>query len=66
MKAVVINKFVESYDDVQVSEIPTLVPKDDEIVIQVKAAGVNFVDTLYVRRINKSRNLYYVPSHSIG
>lgn len=45
------NRYLQSYSDVQVSEVPTPVPKDDEILIQVKAAGVNFVDTLYVSRV---------------
>lgn len=44
--------YLQSYDDVRVSEVPTPVPKDDEVLIQVKAAGVNFVDTLYVSDID--------------
>jgi len=66
MKAVVINKFVESYDDVQVSEIPTLVPKDDLIVIQVKAAGVNFVDTLYAKGKHQNNRRHVKPPFTLG
>lgn len=38
----------QNYDEVHVSEVAAPTPKDDEILVQVKAAGVNFVDTLYV------------------
>ncbi|KAI4594456.1 hypothetical protein KJ359_008245 [Pestalotiopsis sp. 9143b] len=48
MKAVVINRFVEDYTEVDVSEVPIPKVEDGDILVQVKAAGVNFVDTLYV------------------
>ena len=48
MKAVVTHKFHTSVKDVHVSNISRPEPKPDEILIQVIAAGVNFVDTLYV------------------
>lgn len=48
MKAVVIEKFCQSFTELRVSEIPNAEAQDDNIVIKVAAAGVNFVDTLYV------------------
>lgn len=49
MKAVIIPEFYQSLDQVHVSKIPQPIPEDDELLIRVEAAGVNFVDTLYVR-----------------
>jgi len=40
---------MQSYNEINVSRVPTPRPRKDEILVQVKAAGVNFVDTLYVR-----------------
>lgn len=50
MKAVVIKEFCRTLDQVCVSSIDR--PRDEHgrILIQVKACGVNFVDTLYVRQ----------------
>ncbi|KXJ86931.1 hypothetical protein Micbo1qcDRAFT_152478 [Microdochium bolleyi] len=66
MKAVVINKFVDSYDDVIVSNVPRPVPKDDELLIQVKAAGVNFVDTLYARGKHQNNKSHVKPPFTLG
>lgn len=49
MRAVVIDDFCQTLAQVQVSETPKPNPKPDELLILVLAAGVNFVDTLYVR-----------------
>lgn len=46
-----IKQFCDSLDEIQVSDIPRPQPKPTEVLIKVVAAGVNFVDTLYVRRI---------------
>ena len=35
-----------SYDVLQVQEVPDLAPKEDELIIQVKASGLNFADIL--------------------
>lgn len=35
-----------SYDVLQVQDVPDLTPKDDQLVIQVKASGLNFADIL--------------------
>ena len=35
-----------SYEVLQVQEAPDLIPKDDELIINVKAAGINFADIL--------------------
>lgn len=49
MKAVVAKEFYQSLDHVHVSAVPQPIPRPDDILIKVIAAGVNFVDTLYVR-----------------
>lgn len=48
MKAILIDKFCETLDDVRVSEIPTPEATGDNILIRVRGVGVNYVDTLYV------------------
>ncbi|MGK7371179.1 MAG: synaptic vesicle VAT-1 family membrane protein [Candidatus Halalkalibacterium sp. M3_1C_030] len=42
----VVNTKNGSYDVLQVQEVPDLVPKQDELVINIKASGLNFADIL--------------------
>ena len=42
----VVNTKTGSYDVLKVQEVPDLTPKEDELLIQVKAAGINFADIL--------------------
>lgn len=48
MKAVIVREFYETLGQLRVSEVPEPSPADDDVLIKVIAAGVNFVDTLYV------------------
>lgn len=48
MKAVVCNQFAP-IDALEITEIPDPTPKEYEVLIDVKAAGVNFPDTLLVQ-----------------
>ncbi|KAK6064640.1 zeta-crystallin [Seiridium cupressi] len=66
MKAVVIEHFVRSYGDVRVSDIPIPQPNGQEILIQVKAAGVNFVDTLYCRGLHQNNRRHVKPPFTLG
>jgi len=75
MKAIVINDFVkvsgsptmltdqtdrvQDFDEITVAEVERPVPKSNEVLVQVKAAGVNYVDTLYA--CASERNLKAVP-----
>lgn len=65
MKAVIIDQFVkvsvetqkkltetdlnQNYDEIRVSEVSEPTQKDNEVLVRVEAAGLNFVDLLYVR-----------------
>jgi hypothetical protein len=40
---------VKRYDDLRVSDVIDPERKDDEVLVNVGAAGLNFVDLLYVR-----------------
>lgn len=42
-------QYRQDLDEIKVSEVDRPLPNSDEYLIQVKAAGVNFVDILYVR-----------------
>ena len=42
----IVNKKNGSYEVLEVEEVPDLVPKSDELVIDVKASGLNFADIL--------------------
>lgn len=35
-------------DDIKVSSIPIPIPAEDEVLVKIEAAGVNFIDQLYV------------------
>jgi NADPH:quinone reductase-like Zn-dependent oxidoreductase len=48
MKAIVVRKFNDTLDQLVVSETGTPSPSTNEILIKIIAAGVNYVDTLYV------------------
>jgi len=42
----IVNTSNGSYDVLEIQEVPDLVPKKDELVIDVKASGLNFADIL--------------------
>lgn len=48
MKAILIDKFCETLDQVRVSEVPAPEATGDNVLIRVRGVGVNYVDTLYV------------------
>ncbi|ERS97834.1 hypothetical protein HMPREF1624_06005 [Sporothrix schenckii ATCC 58251] len=69
MKAVQIREFLkvlENLGDVTVSDVAPPVPKEDEVVVQVKAAGVNFVDTLYARGKHQNNRRHVTPPFTLG
>ncbi|KAI0121175.1 zeta-crystallin [Xylariales sp. AK1849] len=66
MKAVVIDRFVRDFDEIHVSSVPMPVPKDDEILVKVIAAGVNFVDTLYARGLHQNNRRHIKPPFTLG
>ncbi|KAL7956761.1 hypothetical protein V8C34DRAFT_315413 [Trichoderma compactum] len=49
MRGIEIQKYVKSPAELQVTELPDPVPKDDEYVIEVHAAAANFFDILQVQ-----------------
>ncbi|KAI0466282.1 zeta-crystallin [Xylaria cf. heliscus] len=66
MNAVVVHHFIENYNDLRVSNIPIPKPQRDEILVQVKAAGVNFVDTLYARGKHQNNHRHVRPPFTLG
>lgn len=49
----------QNYDEIRVSEVPNPIQRDGEVLVRVKAAGLNFVDLLYV---SDSELSFQVPS----
>ncbi|CZT09682.1 related to quinone reductase [Rhynchosporium graminicola] len=66
MKAILIAKFVETVKEVKISEVPTPEPKDDEVLIRIAAAGVNFVDLLYARGKHQNNRSLITPPFILG
>lgn len=66
MKAIVVHEFCGSLDDIRVSDVPRPQPRTGEILIRVVAAGVNFVDILYVRAAHFHSQSAYLPIYDPG
>ncbi|KAJ6788072.1 hypothetical protein PWT90_02519 [Aphanocladium album] len=66
MKAILIDKFCETLDQVQVSEVPTPEATGDNILIRVRGVGVNYVDTLYARGKHQNNKRHVVPPFVLG
>ncbi|KAH9219185.1 zeta-crystallin [Leptodontidium sp. 2 PMI_412] len=66
MKAIRIDKFVDKIEDIRISEIPVPEPKDGEVLVQIEAAGVNFVDLLYARGKHQNNRSLVTPPFTLG
>ncbi|KAG9243647.1 zeta-crystallin [Calycina marina] len=66
MKAICIDRFVENYNDIKVTEVTRPNPKNGEILIQIAAAGVNFVDLLYCRGKHQNNRSLVRPPFILG
>ncbi|KAK0113610.1 hypothetical protein ONS95_013855 [Cadophora gregata] len=66
MKAILIDKFVERVDDVKISEVPNPEAKDEEVLVKIEAAGVNFVDLLYARGKHQNNRSLVTPPFILG
>lgn len=49
MKALQIVKFVDSYSDLAVTDIPSPVPNDSQVLVRITHSALNHVDLLYAR-----------------
>lgn len=50
LKVQFIDQF-QDYDEIKVSEVPQPRPREGEVLVKIAAAGVNFVDLLYVSHV---------------
>ncbi|OHW92925.1 NAD-binding rossmann-fold containing protein [Colletotrichum incanum] len=65
-RAVVITEFVNDFDEIKVSVVDRPPFRPDEYLIQVKAAGVNFVDTLYAKGKHQNNRSLVRPPFVLG
>ncbi|WQF87857.1 Putative GroES-like superfamily, alcohol dehydrogenase-like, NAD(P)-binding domain superfamily [Colletotrichum destructivum] len=65
-RAIIKHKFVTDLDKIKVSEVDRPIPNSDEYLIQVKAAGVNFVDILYVKGKHQNNRALVRPPFVLG
>ncbi|KAF7553908.1 hypothetical protein G7Z17_g3258 [Cylindrodendrum hubeiense] len=66
MKAIVVNDFCESLDEILVSDVPPPQPKAGEILVRIVAAGVNFVDILYAQGRHQNNKKLVRPPFTLG
>ncbi|KAH7379712.1 quinone oxidoreductase [Cadophora sp. MPI-SDFR-AT-0126] len=66
MKAIRIDAFVDKIEDLKISEVPDAEVKDGEILVQIEAAGVNFVDLLYARGKHQNNRSLVTPPFILG
>ena len=66
MRAIVCNNF-ESPDKLQVSQVDDPVPAEDEVLIQIKATGLGYVDALTVAGLYQIKPpLPFTPGNEIA
>ncbi|PMB64232.1 Quinone oxidoreductase-like protein 2 [Beauveria bassiana] len=66
MKAILIDKFCETLGQVRVSEVPSPEATGDNILIQVRGVGVNYVDTLYALGKHQNNKRHVTPPFILG
>ncbi|CZR56041.1 related to quinone reductase [Phialocephala subalpina] len=66
MKAILIDKFVQKYDDIQISEVSQPRAREGEVLVKIEAAGVNFVDLLYARGKHQNNRSLVKPPFILG
>ncbi|KAI9876383.1 MAG: hypothetical protein M1830_006642 [Pleopsidium flavum] len=67
MKAIVISRFVDSYSDLTITDIPEPIPKKrSEILVNVHFAAINFVDLLYARGTHQNNTALVRPPFTLG
>ncbi|GJD04970.1 Zeta-crystallin [Colletotrichum higginsianum IMI 349063] len=65
-RAIIMHKSVTDLDEIKVSEVDRPLPNSDEYLIQVKAAGVNFVDILYAKGRHQNNRALVRPPFVLG
>ncbi|KAH8752658.1 quinone oxidoreductase [Hyaloscypha sp. PMI_1271] len=66
MKAIRIEEFVKDLDEIKVSEVPNPQAREGEVIVQIVAAGVNFVDILYARGKHQNNRSLVRPPFILG
>ncbi|OAA73418.1 zeta-crystallin [Cordyceps fumosorosea ARSEF 2679] len=60
------DRFCDTLDEVHVSEVPSPEATQDNVLIRVRGAGVNYVDTLYARGKHQNNQRHVIPPFVLG
>ncbi|OBT55067.1 hypothetical protein VE04_04524 [Pseudogymnoascus sp. 24MN13] len=66
MKALVVDKFVNNYDELKVTELGHHDVPYGHALVQVKAVGLTFVDLLYARGKHQNNRSLHTPPFTLG
>lgn len=67
MKAVQISQFVDEYSSLRVTEIPSPIPKPDQVLVNITHSALNHVDLLYARGKHQNNHIGLVkPPFVLG
>ncbi len=56
MKAIQISDYVKSYSELRVREIPSPIPKADQVLVTITHSALNHVDLLYARGLHQNNH----------
>ncbi|KIX06202.1 uncharacterized protein Z518_04176 [Rhinocladiella mackenziei CBS 650.93] len=67
MKAIQVTKYINSYSELHVAEIPSPIPRQDQILVTVTHSALNHVDLLYARGVHQNNHIGLVkPPFVLG
>ncbi|KAI9762789.1 MAG: hypothetical protein M4579_000141 [Chaenotheca gracillima] len=66
MRAIHIDRFLENYEDLHVTEVTDPRCGDDEVLVEVRAVATNYVDLLYCRGKHQNNRKDILPPFTLG
>ena len=67
MKAIHIDRYVKTYSELRVTEVPSPIPKRDQVLVNITHTALNHVDLLYARGVHQNNHIGLVkPPFVLG